>query len=215
MAYSFTAASSQYMYAGLALSYPFTMACWFQSTSIATSYNLIGAGNASGSDNDAVYLIAAGATAGDPIQIGAITNGGTLNTGATTTGYSANTWTHACAVCTSATSRTVYKDGGSSATSTVSRAITGLDRIVIGARWLTGAASGFLNGKLAEVAFWNASLTAPEVAALAAGFCPRKIRPASLVFFAPIIRDLVDMKGGLTITTSGSPAVDNHCRIYR
>jgi hypothetical protein len=41
-----------------------------------------------------------------------------------------------------------------------------------------------------------------------------KIRPQSLVFYAPLVRNLVDTKGGLTITNNNSATVADHPRIY-
>ncbi len=66
----------------------------------------------------------------------------------------------------------------------------------------------------AEVGIWNAALTAAEVAALAKGMTCDKVRPQSLVFYAPLVRDLVDQKGGLTITNNNGATVANHPRIY-
>jgi hypothetical protein len=69
-------------------------------------------------------------------------------------------------------------------------------------------------GLIAEVGIWNAALTAEEVASLANGMTCDKIRPQNLVFYAPLVRDLVDQKGGLTITNTNSATVANHPRVY-
>jgi hypothetical protein len=53
------------------------------------------------------------------------------------------------------------------------------------------------DGRTAEVGIWNAALTAAEIASLAKGMTPDKIRPQSLVFYAPLVRDLIDVRGGL------------------
>ena len=71
-----------------------------------------------------------------------------------------------------------------------------------------------MNGLIAEVGIWNAALTAEEVASLAKGMTCYKVRPQSLVFYAPLVRDLTDQKGGLTITNNGGATVANHPRIY-
>ena len=70
------------------------------------------------------------------------------------------------------------------------------------------------NGSLAEVGIWNAALTADEIASLAKGMTCDKIRPQSLVFYAPLVRDLIDQKGGLTITNNNAATVAAHPRIY-
>ena len=71
-----------------------------------------------------------------------------------------------------------------------------------------------LNGDLAEVGIWNAALTAAEIASLAKGMTCDKVRPQSLVFYAPLIRNLQDVRGGLTITNHNTATVANHPRVY-
>lgn len=66
----------------------------------------------------------------------------------------------------------------------------------------------------AEVGIWNVALTAAEVASLAKGMTCDKIRPQNLVFYAPLVRDLQDTKGGLTITNNNTATVANHPRVY-
>jgi hypothetical protein len=75
-------------------------------------------------------------------------------------------------------------------------------------------AGNFFNGLVAEVGVWNAALTAAEVASLADGMTCDKVRPQSLVFYAPIVRDLIDQKGGLTIINNNAATVANHTRVY-
>lgn len=72
----------------------------------------------------------------------------------------------------------------------------------------------FFPGIISEVGIWNAALTASEIASLAKGMTCDKVRPQSLVFYAPLVRDLIDQKGGLTITNNNGATVANHPRIY-
>lgn len=72
----------------------------------------------------------------------------------------------------------------------------------------------FFDGRIAEVGIWNAALTAAEIASLAKGMTCDKVRPQNLVFYAPLVRDLIDQKGGLTITNNNGATVANHPRIY-
>jgi len=41
-----------------------------------------------------------------------------------------------------------------------------------------------------------------------------KVRPESLVFYAPLVRDLQDVCEGLTITNNNGATVANHPRVY-
>ena len=70
------------------------------------------------------------------------------------------------------------------------------------------------DGEVAETAVYNAALSAAEIASLAKGMTCDKIRPQSLVFYAPLVRDLNDHKGGLAITNINGSTVANHPRIY-
>jgi len=74
--------------------------------------------------------------------------------------------------------------------------------------------TNYFPGIISEVGIWNAALTAAEIASLAKGITCDKIRPQSLVFYAPLVRNLIDQKGGLTITNNNSATVANHPRIY-
>ena len=71
-----------------------------------------------------------------------------------------------------------------------------------------------MDGELADIGIWSAALTAAEIASLAKGMTCDKIRPQSLVFYAPLVRDLNDQKGGLTITNNNGAPVANHPRVY-
>jgi hypothetical protein len=71
-----------------------------------------------------------------------------------------------------------------------------------------------LDGQIAEVGIWNAALPAAEIASLAKGMNCAKVRPQNLVFYAPLIRDLNDQKGGLTITNNNGATVAAHPRVY-
>ena len=70
------------------------------------------------------------------------------------------------------------------------------------------------DGQIAEVGIWNVALTAEEIASLAKGVSCARIRPQSLKFHAPLVRDLIDTRGGLTITNNNAATVADHPRIF-
>src|SRR3990167_11535257 len=161
---------------------PFTMACWFNSDLITIAQRLISIGDTAGTA-DEHWLEAAGDIAGDPV--GAASRKTNTVRAASTTGYTAGTWRHACGVWATDADRRAYIDGGSKSTDTSTRAPVGLDSTYIGA----GARSSpvdLMDGRIAEVGIWNAALTDGEVAALARGVCPRYVRPDALVVYVPI-----------------------------
>lgn len=129
-------------------------------------------------------------------------------------GLTANAWHHACAVSDTGVGR-MYLNGvaGSDLTYTTSFATARHLRI--------GQVAGvqYLNGRACHVAVWSAALNAAEAAALAAGYCPLLVRPASLIAYYPLggfhgdyDRDLV---GGYNLTPYNSPTwIDQPRVIY-
>jgi hypothetical protein len=86
--------------------------------------------------------------------------------------------------------------------------------LTIGSQQFGGTINLFFAGRIAEAGVWNAALTDAEIASLADGMTCDKVRPQSLVFYAPLVRDLIDAKGGLTITNNNTATVANHPRVY-
>ena len=186
---------------------PMTLACWFNSDSATVAQRLI---EVRLNTTSYFSLGIRGQDAGDPVAV--VVSDGTAEITRTTSGYSANTWHHACGVFTSTTNRAVYLDGGSSATGTATRTPNLATQIQIGI--FAGDNIQYFDGRMAEVGIWNVALTAEEIASLADGFTCDKVRPQSLVFYAPLVRDLIDHKGGLTITNNNTATVAAHPRVY-
>ena len=69
------------------------------------------------------------------------------------------------------------------------------------------------DGDFAEIGMWQATLTADEVASLADGMTCDRVRPQSLVYYSPLIRDICDLARGMTLTNT-STTVANHPRVY-
>lgn len=213
MAYSFNG-STQYFSVStgvLFADFPITMACWFITSNTTANQGLLNiCDNTTGGQG--IRLNAQGAVAGDPIRI--LSVGTATGSADTTAGYSANVWNHACGVFTSSTSRTVYLNGGNSATNTTSSSGTGEDRLFVGVVRAASAFTNYFTGSIAEIGIWNAALTAEEVSSLAKGISPSLIRPQSLTIYAPAISNLIDIKSGLTITNNNTATVSDHTRIY-
>jgi hypothetical protein len=214
MASKFTSSSSQYLSSIFSISpYPLTISCWFNAENTTANQALVYIGLSTSTSR--FLLVASGAVTNDPISFDVIAGGGGAAQSAnTTTGYNANTWSHACGVATSSNLRTVYLNGGSSGTNTTSVTPSTPNRLTIGSRLATGIPGLFFDGSIAEVGIWNDALTAAEIASLANGMTCDKVRPQSLVFYAPLVRDLIDQKGGVTITNNNSATVANHPRVY-
>jgi hypothetical protein len=189
---------------------PLTIVCWFNASNNTTTGALITLTNSANSTNY-FTIYASGAVVGDPVQLLTQGTGGNQIV-STTAGYASNSWSHACAVFESNTSRTVFLNGANSALGSVPISPQGINEFNIGSFKVT--AGNWFSGLIAEVGIWNAALTAAEIASLAKGMTCDKVRPQSLVFYAPLVRDLIDQKGGFAITNNNGATVANHPRIY-
>lgn len=213
MAFNFVKLSNQYLNVASApvTVDPVTMSCWFNSSSITQTQSLIILENAAGNRRYSLQIL--GAVAGDPLQFGS-TSGGTTGSANSSIGYTANTWNHACGIEINAASRIVYLNGGNTGTNTAAKSVIDLVELKIGAVNSSGTVVNHMSGLIAEVGIWNAELTEGEVIALSKGMTCDKIRPQSLVFYSPLVRDLNDQKGGLTIINNNSATAANHPRVY-
>lgn len=184
---------------------PLTMACWFRCTQTTAANGLVAVG-VNGS-NDYHSLLINGAAAGDPVQ--ARTNGVAASS---STGYSVNTWHHACGVYASATDRRAFIDGGSKGTNATSATPTTPTKIFVGCR-PQAANDLFFSGRICEVALWSAALEDVEVAVLAKGLSPLRVRPDSLVAYYPVWglhSPEIQLKGGtVPLTVTGATLIDH------
>jgi hypothetical protein len=210
MAYRFTATSSQYLSAGASVTAgsPVTIAYWVRPTDILVGNFMHVSVGDSGSTNRIQMYRAGGAN----LSIDLI---GTSNAGFfVSSAFSSGTWAHCACAFASNTSRTPYINGSASSTDTQNIGTqNAFNETLIAAR-RNVTAGIFGNDTIAEVGIWNAALTAAEIASLAKGMTCDKIRPQSLVFYAPLVRDLVDQKGGLAITNNNGATVAAHTRVY-
>lgn len=213
-AYSFNG-SNRYLWCNstVASGVPLTMSCWFRKTGNTTNGVLLGVFDKDTSTNG-LYIAAEGATAGDPITAVSVATS-PFYVAATTSGFTVGEWTHALGVFAATNSRTVYINNGSAGSNTNNSVPVGVDSVALGVL-LRPSPMGYFDGELAEPAIWSvANLTAEERAALARGVSPMKVRPQSLIFYPPLIRELIDVRTGVTLTAVNSPTVAAHPRIYR
>ena len=96
-------------------------------------------------------------------------------------------WTHICGteagVATQFFRNGVNTNGGSFANAPAGTSF----EFRVGRRWDSeGTAAAHLDGRMAHIGIWNVVLSAAEVAALAAGVSPLRIRPSALVAYWPL-----------------------------
>jgi hypothetical protein len=188
-----------------------TLAIWASHDSTANIGCPMWVGRHDVSD-EADTILFRGDTGGDPVQY-RFSDGAAAAGANHASAYSANTLYHMCAVKASDTSHSIFRDGTGKVTSATSVAGANKSRIALGAYWSSGLASNMLSGQVAMAAFWQTGLTDSEVASLAKGFSPRRIRPQHLVFYAPLVRNVFDWRRGEGFIDSGS-GVSAHPRSY-
>jgi hypothetical protein len=128
--------------------------------------------------------------------------------GATTTAtITSNIWQHTAGVFTSASSRSIYLNGGNKVTNTATRnPAAGRTAEMLGVSDRVGL-SGYFTGQMAHFARWNVALTDDEVLSLYEGANPLLIRPASIVRYTPYMgRDssTIDIVGGIQFTQTAT-----------
>jgi hypothetical protein len=113
--------------------YPFAISLWFNVPNITANFYLFSISDIN-STNAFFAVAAVGSLSGDPIIAQAGDSGGS-SFAQSSSGLSANTWHHALAVFTSASSRSVYIDGANGGTETTTRSpnLASLDNIAVGA----------------------------------------------------------------------------------
>lgn len=219
MSREFTAASTEYLTtanAPVGNSYPFTIACWFYCTSVAALRALSSIGDDSGGvpSNDPLHLLYLNQTSAT-LAIASYTSGEGNAAAATSSGASLNTWSHACAILTAGNDRKVYLNGGSEGTNTTDVNPSGLDSTTIGVSKRNGLIDYPYQGKIAEFALWDVALSLGELAILNLGYSPLLIRPQSLGFYVPLIRDNdEDLIGGFSLSAVATPTIADHPRIF-
>lgn len=194
--------------------YPATMACWINADVVNAVQVFFQGVGVSGSDQTLALYIDASA------HLNAFANDGSGSSATGTAAVSASTWTHACGVFASATSRSVYTNGADKQSNTTSRNFpASSNRIAVGAQYAAaGVPTNPFNGRVAEAGLWSVALDDAEVAALAKGFSPMLIRPTALVGYWMLLGNLSpeqdSWRSKLDFTLVNSPAKADHLRIY-
>lgn len=228
MAYSFTAASSQYIQAnasplGTGQLADHTIAFWVRAASSATTTLLaISRSTETTSTNNPAILVQIN---GDYLRYflrANISSGGVgwaVLHGTSGAVVFNNTWRHCvCRLSDSGTvsTATTHVDGAqnqSLAYGAATPATTGMDRLGLCAL-VRGNVSSYSSATLAEVGIWSTAITAAEIAALAKGVACDQVRPQSLVFYSPLVRNLADVARGIALTNNNTATVAVHPRVY-
>lgn len=212
MAYNFVRASSQFIsssFSGIPV-YPVTFSVWAYATNDAATTAMSVVRWMQGATTQGFAIVFAGQAVNDPIRGTLVTATTPSSISQVSPGFVINTWHHVCFVCASSTSRTVYKDGVAGNIATTNDTPTSLTRLLIGSN---GGADLF-DGYISDIAIWSTDLNTSEISSLAKGFSAKRIRPQSLEYYAPLVRNLYEYNSSITLTNNNTATVTNHNRIY-
>jgi hypothetical protein len=208
MAYDFLQASVQYFEADnqiTSIGVPMTVSVRQRYPNVNATRQVWGVYEISGSQNN--QYSASHPTSGVGFSINARTTlAGTSSVALPGT----NQWFNALGLFASTTSRTAYVNTTAGTPNTDSRSITTETSIRAGA----ASAGNTFTGQLAEFAIWNAALTVDEINSLAQGFKPPRIRPQSLLYYVPLVREIQELRSGITLTANNAPTLFAHPRVY-
>jgi hypothetical protein len=208
MAYSFANASTQYLIGTIASGFqaPMTLCALLYPTNVTAFRSIISITDEASGNRIAISGDATGPITAATVNVSAVFATSSAN-------QTINTWQGGAGVFTSASSRAAYVAGGNVGTEASTLSTANLNRVAIGARF-AGSYGATFDGFLAECAIWNVALTAAEVASLAKGFKPSRIRPQSLIFYSPMVRNIQDVRRGVALTNTNSATVAAHPRVY-
>jgi len=192
--------------------WPLTVACWFRTTAAITG-GLISLGDIYGFHGHYTWLASGGA--GSYIIFRTV-DSTVIGTAASSSGIQSGVWHHACGVLGGSNWRSVYLDGPDDSDLDVTDVpVVPNDYFTVGVRHSGGTVptlNYYFPGDIAEVSYWNVSLSAPEVAILAAGYPAPFVRPQNLKCYYPMIRGSKDIFGDTNYspTEYNSPGVTDH-----
>lgn len=191
---------------------PMTLSIWAYPDLAATTMIAIGVGG--GASGSGMYRLGIANTNRILAQRQS-DDGSATSTASGVTATAINQWQHLAARFTISGGTTVepFYNGGADGFSNVIVGTTSSGRTSIGETpGNLGAGSRAWSGHLCDAAMWDAALTQAEMTMLSKGYSPLLVRPSSLKFYAPLIRDLQDVRGGITLTPTGTSVVA-HTRI--
>ncbi len=208
MAYSFDGATQYLENTSLALTYPFSMSCWFYVPTGSVGKSLM---NMGGNSNLHYHWLFA--DDGGPTMQLYTRDGGTGVVAETSNNWGYDAWHHALGVVAGSTSRAVYLDGGGKGTNATDRSPT-INQFNVGVRFYNATYNQHFDGYIAEPVSWDVALNDDNALELAAGADPRRVHPQNLIAYNDLVRGLNDKVGGYTLTPVGSPPVVAHVPIF-
>ena len=213
MAYKFATASSQYLELAAApvTAVPLSISLWFNTANVSNVDSLFTIQDGNGNDQFLLYY------GGNDFVVMTI-QGSTLVSAARAITGLTNQWVHVCGVYSAINNRQAWVNGVSGGaninTGTATPNAANIDTVRVNVRYYGGSLGSYGNANIAEIAVYNTALVEAEIVMLSKGFSASLVKPQNLVYYAPLIRDLGDIRGGLIHTNNNGATVSEHPRIY-
>jgi hypothetical protein len=193
-------------------SYPFSGWVWFSHSDITTGPTAMAVYGSSFNEYYAVEV--RGDVAGDPVRI-RDQNISLAKAVASSNGYSANAWQGFGFRIVSTTDQSVFLNGTkTNGTSMDVFPTHTMDKFIFGAGGSNSGISGWINGAIGGIGFWNVALTDAEFDSLYKGFPVKRIRPAARLYDLANVRAIQEQIRNGAVTLNNSPTVAVHHRSY-
>lgn len=180
---------------------PLTLAAWCKPTNLLSTQGILTLGTSASTPSHRISLITG---------LARVTSYSGSEASVNTTTATAGAWNHVAGVFNAANSRSIFINGGGKQTNTTNLAPT-FNRITIGCT-IFNTNLDFFTGEIAECAVWNTALTDDEVASLARGYSPQLIHPQNLLYYVPLVNEIIEIKG-LSLVNTSTTAGTTHSRI--
>lgn len=188
---------------------PLTFSAWINSDTTGAAGRILSISSTTGNDRWSLLL---GATDVISFQVGA---SGSFGTVSTTNTITAGTWHHVAGSYNTTVNQPqqVWIDGTKTGPTNSSRTpVAGnLNRTLLGSTYISSALTQYFNGRIAEAAIWSVVLSDADVTSLSKGFKPSAVRPDKLALYMPLVREVQDVRAGLSFTNNAT-AVAVHPR---
>lgn len=160
---------------------PFSILAWVYPTASAANYGVIGLSD--GTTNNAIVLRLDSSGGNPQLVLASIADGGGSSNATTSAAWNANAWNAIAGTFDASIGVSAYVNGGNKGNGSITANPIGIGQTFIGQETRSNL---YMQGRIAEVAMYNALLTDDEVAAHAKGIPAWRIRPAALQFYCPI-----------------------------
>ena len=211
----FASGQGAYVNASPVSAFPLSMWCWAEHDSTATSGCAMSWSKYSGAGGASIYF--RGDLSGDPITGRRIKESGIGDSNPQSAAYSVDTVYGIGLVLAASNDGRLYVNGTKTTTSASVDFPTATPDVVACSGLWEGPAAGLDATRVgygSHFALWDAELTDAEMASLYAGFSPRRIRPQSLRFYWPALRENIDLCSGALSYIGAFPDPEDHRRTY-